>query len=69
MSEPKFVGKESKCNGCPDCIGCGRSREFVYWYECDGCKGEFEYFELEEYEGEFLCEDCIAEREESEEEE
>lgn len=29
--------KENNCNGCPDCIGCGRKYTYYEYFKCDIC--------------------------------
>ena len=48
--------KQTNCNGCPECIGCGRKYEEWTYYECDRC-GSLE--QLYRYEGEEICADCL----------
>lgn len=51
-----MVRYENDCNGCPDCIGCGRTNvKHVYCEECGGEIGTqaFEAFNT------IMCEDCF----------
>jgi len=48
--------KGNDCYGCPECISCGRDRDY-YYHECDQCGESIE--QLYEYEGEELCAKCI----------
>ena len=49
---------ESKCNGCPDCIGCGRKWENYTIWICDNCGFE-SYRELNsDIYGLDLCDKC-----------
>lgn len=50
---------ENYCNGCPECIHCGRNAD-VEVLQCDEC-GAYED-ELFIYDGEELCIDCIKKR-------
>ena len=50
--------KDNACYGCPECVNCGRNRDY-YYHECDQC-GSTE--QLYEFEGEELCVECILER-------
>lgn len=51
--------RHGKCNGCPECMGCGRSYEYYYTYRCDAC-GVEEYDKMftDNY-GRDLCNDCL----------
>ncbi len=57
------IVKESCCNGCPECIGCGRNRETYTYVECSKCGctcEEGEYYECEGHAGEY-CSTCALE--------
>ena len=47
---------ETRCNGCPECVGCGRKHEEWSYYECDRC-GSLEQLYI--YEGEEICAECL----------
>ena len=48
---------ECACNGCAECIGCGRKHEYYTYFECDKCgAGETELFVG--INGEELCFEC-----------
>ena len=32
---------ECACNGCPECIGCGRRHQYYTIWECDKCGDEW----------------------------
>ena len=49
--------RESACNGCAECIHCGRNYQYYTYYECDSCGGEAEY----QYAGKDYCGDCLIE--------
>ena len=49
--------RESACNGCAECIHCGRSYQYYTHYECDSCGDEAEY----QYGGKDYCRDCLIE--------
>ena len=49
--------RESACNGCAECIHCGRSHQFYTYYECDSCGDEAEYW----YDDKDYCESCLLE--------
>ena len=46
----------TNCNGCPECIGCGRKYEEWTYHECDRC-GSLEQLYI--WDGEELCGKCI----------
>ena len=48
---------ECACNGCAECIGCGRKHEYYTYFECDKCGADAE--EMFNLEGEWVCEDCL----------
>lgn len=50
------------CNGCPDCIGCGRNKN-VQQYECNGgCETIlYEDDKIYEFDGEYYCSECAWE--------
>lgn len=37
-----MIERESMCNGCPDCIGCGRRYQYTYTVVCDECLSELD---------------------------
>lgn len=47
--------RESACNGCAECIQCGRRYQFYTYYECDSCGDEA----LFRYGDEDYCESCL----------
>lgn len=47
--------RESACNGCAECIQCGRRYQFYTYYECDSCGDEAKY----RYDDKDYCEDCL----------
>lgn len=55
--------KVNRCNGCPDCVGCGRNHT-EYVELCDRCQDA--PVEID-YEGLELCLECAAELRELEE--
>lgn len=46
------------CNGCAECIGCGRDKS-IKILVCDCCETEDDLYE---FDGEELCIDCIREK-------
>jgi len=60
-----MIKYENSCNGCPDCIGCGRDRKYPVWY-CDRCGESFyeEGYLTEIAGGEELCDKCLEEESE-----
>lgn len=59
--------KESDCVSCERCYGCGR-REGYYIWVCDNCKEEF-YEELTHtIWGKDLCDKCLNEEDDEDEE-
>ena len=55
-----MVKYESNCNGCPDCIGCGRSHKKVAVVYCDICNHEIQD-DVYNLDGQHVCEDCLKE--------
>lgn len=53
--------KQNKCNGCAECVHCGRKYEERTVLVCDVCGDEAQ--ELYETENGQECEDCIVEKE------
>ena len=49
--------RENECNGCAECIHCGRRYQFYTYYECDSCGDEAEY----RYDGSDYCKSCLLE--------
>lgn len=54
-----MITVENYCNGCPECIHCGRNVDAEV-LQCDSCGGYED--ELYKFDGEDLCIDCIKER-------
>lgn len=55
-----MIEKESMCNGCGDCIGCGRRNQYTYTLFCDECGEEIEDNQHAVKIGKkHICEDCI----------
>jgi hypothetical protein len=48
--------KRTNCNGCPECVGCGRKFEEWSYHECDIC-GSLEQLYI--YDGKEICADCL----------
>lgn len=48
---------ETRCHGCPECVGCGRKFEEWSYHECDRC-GSLERLYIWDN-GEELCADCL----------
>lgn len=60
-----LIRRESDCNGCGECVQCGRRFTSHPIYECDKCGRETtQVFETED--GEDYCERCYDELLESE---
>lgn len=50
---------ENNCNGCPECKGCGRDKDYLWKYlVCDKCGESVE--ELYEYDDKWYCDECIT---------
>ena len=47
---------ETRCNGCPECIGCGRKYEEWSYHECDRC-GSLEQLYI--FGNEEICAECL----------
>ena len=50
--------KRTDCNGCPECIRCGRNT-WYYYHECDRCGSTEQLYYAPD--GEELCMSCIME--------
>jgi hypothetical protein len=50
--------KGTDCNGCPECINCGRNG-WYYYHKCDRC-GSTEQLYIWQH-GEELCAECLLE--------
>ena len=48
---------QTNCNGCPECIGCGRKYEEWTYHECDRCGSLEQLYYTSD--GEELCATCI----------
>ncbi len=51
----------SKCNGCAECVHCGRAFEQFEFVSCDAC-GEEGLDRYYVYEGEEYCEECMKDK-------
>lgn len=51
--------RHEKCNGCPDCIGCGRKYEYYYTYVCDECGHESDEKMFVDNCGQDICDFCL----------
>lgn len=47
---------ESRCNGCAECVHCGRSEQESVYYECDKCGEEADF----RYGGKDYCCECLT---------
>lgn len=55
-----MIERESMCNGCPDCVGCGRRDRYTYTVVCDECGWEIEEdMKVITIGKKHVCEDCI----------
>ena len=52
--------RESLCVGCPDCVGCGRSHDWVTVFYCDSCGEEIDLKKDGfKYNDKHFCGDCF----------
>lgn len=63
-----LIRRETMCNGCPECVGCGRDLLKTDVFRCDQCGEEFYEGNGKEIDGQDLCWSCVDERESEEEE-
>lgn len=53
-----MIKRESKCNGCAECVRCGRKHRHETLVFCDGC-GTIIEDEVYEIDGKHYCDECI----------
>ncbi len=54
-----MIESRSMCNGCAECIGCGRIYRKYKALICDYCHGEVEWAYFDEKTGDHICEECL----------
>lgn len=53
-----MIERESECNGCAECVLCGRKHRHKKYVRCDGCGVVIED-EVYEIDGKHYCDSCI----------